>query len=187
MRDFFLLFDLPRRPVIDLSNLNEAFARKNSGNQARQPDDPVVLNEAFRILADPVRRLDHLLALESANLSGRVISPEVEQWFGRVADVLHRFDQIYYQFTQESLHLLKAAKLQLLQDNLAMIEELSVGLNSLHKSLSQQLKDIDAAWPSNRSEALPRLAQLAFNLSFTQKWVNELRERKLRFDELAYE
>jgi hypothetical protein len=183
--DFFSLFDLPRRPLIDLDNLNQAFARKNAGDQLGKPSDPVVLNEAFRVLADPVSRLDHLLALESANLRDRAIGPEVEQWFGRVAQNLHRFDEIYDQLAQESLRLLKATKLQLLQENLAGAEELSSGLNSLRESLTQELQEIDAGWPNNQSEALPRLAQLALDLTFAEKWLNELKERKLRFDELS--
>jgi hypothetical protein len=185
MTDFFLLFGLPRRPLIDLDKLNQTFARKNAGNQSEKQRDPVVLNEAFRVLADPVSRLDHLLTLESANLRDRAIGPEVEQWFGRVAQNLHRFDEIYYQLAQESLRLLRAAKLQLLQENLAGAEELCSGLNSLRESLMQELQEIDEGWPNNRSEALPRLAQLALNLTFTEKWLNELKERKLRFDELS--
>ena len=185
MTDFFLLFGLPRRPLIDLSKLNEAFAQKNTGRGAERHDDPVVLNEAFRVLSDTVSRVDHLLALESANVSERAISSEVEQWFEKVAEAVHRFDPIYNQLSRESLHLLRAAKLQLLQENLIMAEELTSGLNRLHESLMQQLQKIDAGWPNNRGEALPRLAQVALDLTFTQKWINELRERKLRFDELV--
>jgi hypothetical protein len=185
MIDFFLLFDVPRRPLIDLSKLNETFARKNDGGETKRQGDPVVLNEAFRVLSDTVSRLDHLLTLESADLHDRVISPEVEKWFGKVAEILHRFDETYYQLTQETLNLLRAAKLQLLQQNLATIEELSLELSSLHESLLQQLREINDGWPANRLEALPRLAELALNLRFTEKWINELRERKLRFDELV--
>jgi hypothetical protein len=185
MIDFFLLFDVPRRPLIDLSELNETFARKNDGGETKRQGDPVVLNEAFRVLSDTVSRLDHLLTLESADLHDRVISPEVEKWFGKVAEILHRFDETYYQLTQETLNLLRAAKLQLLQQNLATIEELSLELSSLHESLLQQLREINDGWPANRLEALPRLAELALNLRFTEKWINELRERKLRFDELV--
>jgi hypothetical protein len=184
MIDYFLLFDLPRRPRIDLDKLKEAYVRRTARHQ-EEKDDPVVLNEAFRILADPVRRLGHLLALESASLHDRVISPEVERWFGRMAETVHRFDQTYYQLTQESLHLLRAVKLQSMQESLAVIEELTAGLSGLHESLLQQLREIDEGWPNNRSEAIPRLAQLALDLTFTQKWSDELRERKLRFDELG--
>jgi hypothetical protein len=184
MTDYFLLFDLPRRPRIDLDKLKEAYARK-SARHTEEKDDPVVLNEAFRILADPASRLDHLLVLESPNLRDRVVSPEVERWFGKVAESVHRFDQTYYQLTQESLHLLRAVKLQSMQESLAIIEELTVGLSGLHESLLQQLGEIDEGWPNNRSEALPHLAQLALDLTFTQKWTNELRERKVRFDELG--
>lgn len=184
MTDYFLLFDLPRRPRIDLDKLKEAYVRRTARHQ-EEKDDPVVLNEAFRILADPVSRLGHLLALESASLHDRVISPEVERWFGRMAETVHRFDQTYYQLTQESLHLLRAVKLQSMQESLAVIEELTAGLSGLHESLLQQLREIDEGWPNNRSEAIPRLAQLALDLTFTQKWSDELRERKLRFDELG--
>jgi hypothetical protein len=184
MTDYFSLFDLPRRPLLDSGKLNDGFARKNAGDQAAKRGEAVVLNEAFRVLSDTVSRLEHLLALELVSLRGRVISPEVEQWFGKVAEALHRFDAVYYQLAQESLHLLKAAKLQLLQENLAVVEGLSAGLEDLRDSLEQRLRQIDERWPDNRAEALPRLGQLTLDLRFAQKWINELKERKLRFDEL---
>jgi hypothetical protein len=185
MTDFFLLFGLPRRPAIDLEDLKLAFARRNSERRAEKPDDQVVLNEAYRILADPVTRLDHLLSLESAKPTDLLVSGEVEEWFEKVAEVLHRFDQTYYQLTQESLHLLRAAKLHSLRESLLTIQELAGGLGELHQSLLGEVDNISAAWPSNRSNALPRLAQLCLDLKFTQKWLSELRERQLRFDELA--
>jgi hypothetical protein len=184
MIDYFSLFSLPRRPLIDLVKLNDAFARRSAEDHAAQRDEGVLLNEAFRVLSDTGSRLDHLLALEPVNLRDRAISQEVEQWFGKVAEILHRFDEIYYQFAQESLHLLRAAKLQLLQEQLAMVEECSAGLESLRESLEIELRAIDEGWPDNRAEALFRLGQLAVDLKFVEKWINELKERKLRFDEL---
>jgi hypothetical protein len=184
MTDYFSLFNLPRRPLIDLVKLNDGFARRSAENHAARRDEAVVLNGAFRVLSDTVSRLDHLLALEAVNLHDRAISPEVGQWFGKVAEILHRFDEIHYQFTQESLHLLRAAKLRLLQADLAVVEECSAGLESLRESLEQWLREIDEGWPDNRAEALPHLGQLALDLKFVEKWINELKERKLRFDEL---
>ena len=64
------------------------------------------------------------------------------------------------------------------------IEELSAELGGLRESLEQQLREIDGDWMNNRAEALPRLAQLALDLRFVQKWITELKERRLRFDEL---
>ena len=183
MTDFFLLFDLPRRPLVDLNKLNETYARMNTAGQAERSEDPATLNEAFRVLANPVSRLDHLLALESADLRNRVISAEVERWFGKVADVVHRFDELSYQVAQESLHLLRATKLQMLQENLATVDELRTQLNSMQESLLDELREIDSSWQENRP--LQRLGQAALDLRFTQKWINELNERKLRFNELS--
>ena len=50
MTDYFSLFDLPRRPLLDAGKLNDEFARKNAGNQAAKRGEAVVLNEAFRAL-----------------------------------------------------------------------------------------------------------------------------------------
>jgi hypothetical protein len=101
-----------------------------------------------------------------------------------VAEALQRFDEVYYQLAQESLHLLRAAKHQMLQENLATSEELSASLEGLRDSLEHRLRQIDEGWPDNRAEALPRLGQITLDLRFVQKWINELKERKLRFDEL---
>jgi hypothetical protein len=85
---------------------------------------------------------------------------------------------------QESLHLLRAARLQSLREQLASVEELAAGLEGLRDSLEQQLRQIDDGWPDNRAEVLPHLGQLTLDLRFAQKWIDELKERKLRFDEL---
>jgi hypothetical protein len=183
MTDFFSLFGLTRRPLVDLDKLNETYARKNAAGPTEKSENSVTLNEAFRILANPVSRLDHLLALESADLRDRVISPEVERWFGKVADVVHRFDDLYHQVGQESVHLLRATKLQMLQENLATGDEVMTQLNSVRESLLDELREIDSDWQEN--QPLPRLAQVAIDLRFTQKWIDELNERKLRFNELS--
>ena len=183
MTDFFLLFDLPRRPLVDLEKLKEAYARKSAARQSERTEDSATLNEAFRVLTNPVSRLDHLLSLEAADLSDRVIDAEVEQWFGKVADVVHRFDDLYYQVAQESLHLLRATKLHLLQENLTRAGEIMAQLSKIREALLDELQDLDAGWQENRP--LQRLAQLALDLRFTQKWIDELNERRLRFDELS--
>jgi len=76
MTDYFSLFDLPRRPLLDSGKLNDGFARRNAGNQAAKRGEAVVPQRSVRFLSGTVSRLEHLLVLESVSLGGRVISPE---------------------------------------------------------------------------------------------------------------
>jgi len=76
---------------------------------------------------------------------------------------------------KESLHLLRAAKLQLLQENLAVVEELSAGLEGLRDSLEQRLRQsMKVAGQSSRGA--DSLAQLTL-ISGSRKKVDQRVER----------
>ena len=65
MIDFFAVFGLQPRPVIDVALLSDLYASKSKTSHLNRAADGdfATLNEAFRTLSDPVSRVWHLLAL----------------------------------------------------------------------------------------------------------------------------
>ena len=65
MIDFFAVFGLEPRPVIDVGGLGDLFANKSkTSHPDRVADgDFATLNEAFNTLRNPASRIFHLLAL----------------------------------------------------------------------------------------------------------------------------
>jgi curved DNA-binding protein CbpA len=112
MIDFFALFGLEARPVIDTAVLSDLFASKS---KTAHPDraaggDFATLNEAFRTLSDPASRIWHLLALSGDERKLNSASAEVSSWFGPVAAGLQRFDKILQPLSQETSTLLRAMR-----------------------------------------------------------------------------
>jgi DnaJ-domain-containing protein 1 len=182
MIDFFAVFGLQPRPVIDTANLGDLFASKS---KAAHPDhaaggDFATLNEAFRTLRDPVSRILHLLALSGDAPQPKSASAEISAWFGQVASGLQRFDRMFQPLSQETSSLLRAIKIREGQSVLLDLEKSTVGLTSQKEGLLQAIDQIDSRWPIARPEDRDALAQIACDLRFVEKWLAQIGERRLR-------
>ena len=186
MTDFFFVFGLQPRPVIDLAVLKNLFAARS---RTAHPDhsvnaDFVELNEAFRTLSDPVARIGHLLALTGDEIPAATSSSEVSRWFGPVATAIQNFDRAFQPVAQENSALLRAVKIQEMQSTVSELDKISNSLISEIDRVLQKLAEVDAHWPANMTRERPALARIASDLRFLQKWLAQIGERRLRFEEL---
>ena len=81
--DYFIFFHLPRRLNVDIAGLEREFyalSRKlhpdvNAGHDSREREWSLEqssrLNDAYRVLKDPIRRTEYLLKLEGVELEGQ--------------------------------------------------------------------------------------------------------------------
>ena len=186
MTNFFAVFGLPPRPVLDGAQLTDLYANKSkTAHPDRATDsDFATLNEAFRTLSNPVSRLWHLLAIAGVEPQSTTPSPEINGWFGRVAEGLQRFDQKLQPLAQETSSLLRAVKVREVQPAVAELENLSDELTRQKEVLLQATVQIDARWPENLTPDRVLLAQIACDLRFIEKWLAQIAERRLRFQEL---
>jgi hypothetical protein len=187
MIDFFAVFGLQPRPVIDAAVLGDLFANKS---KATHPDraadgDFAGLNEAFRTLGDPASRILHLLALSGDAPQLKAASAEVSAWFGQVAIGLQQFDRMLQPLSQETSSLLRAMKIREGQSLLPDLDKLTEGLTSQKEVLLRAIAQIDSRWPSDRPADRDSLAQIAYDLRFVEKWLAQIGERRLRFQESA--
>ena len=187
MIDFFAVFGLEPRPVIDVDVLGDLFANKSkTSHPDRAADgDFATLNEAFNTLRDPASRILHLLALSGEAPQTKTASDGVRTWFGKVATDLQRFDRMFQPLSQETSSLLRAVKIREAQSILADLGEISEGLTSEKEGLLQAIVQIDARWPNDRAEDRNSLAQIACDLRFLEKWLAQISERRLRLASIA--
>jgi hypothetical protein len=64
------------------------------------------------------------------------------------------------------------------------LEHLSNELTHQKDELLQVTAQIDARWPENLTADRVSLAQIACDLRFIEKWLAQIAERRLRFQEL---
>ena len=186
MTNFFAVFGLQPRPVIDVAQLSDSYANLS---KSLHPDraaggDFATLNQAFQTLTDPATRVWHLLALTGGEPKPTMARAEVNTWFGQVASGLQRFDRMSLPLSQETSSLLRAVKIRDLQPIADDLERLSEGLTIEKGKLLQAMAQIDARWPSDSAADRSLLAQIACDLRFLEKWLAQIAERRLRFQEL---
>jgi DnaJ-domain-containing protein 1 len=188
MIDFFAVFGLEPRPVLDVDVLGDLFANKSkTSHPDRAADgDFATLNEAFNTLRDPASRILHLLALSGEEPKPKAASAGVSVWFGRMATGLQQFDRMFQPLTQETSSLLRAIKIRGAQSTLADLEEISEGITCEKEGLLQAMGEIDARWPSDRPADRDSLAQIACDLRFLEKWLAQINERRLRLASIAF-
>ena len=94
MTDYFALLDQPRKPWIDLNELEEkyhALARASHPDQSKKPTaDFAEVNRAYRVLRDPKQRVEHLLALEGRKIASTTseIPNDLAELFMEVASAM---------------------------------------------------------------------------------------------------
>jgi hypothetical protein len=187
MIDYFALLDLERRPAIDEESLKHAYFRKTEALRLEQAetDDLSSLNMAFRVIANPATRIQHLLKLEFGNPRGGQIEADLGELFGSVVEALQKADQAFGSLTTESSALLRAMAFQKMEKIRDRLNEMDIQLSQRERVFLSQLDQLDALWNENSAECRESLAQIALGLTFVQKWLSEVRERKIRLEELA--
>jgi DnaJ-domain-containing protein 1 len=185
MIDYFALFGLERRPLIDLESLGELYFRRSEQANRGSQGDLATINEAFRTLSNPAARLEYLLRLQFGDLPPRQINPAFGALFGQLANLLARFDNALSKVASQTSPLLRALHFQetaSLQEDLAT---LGAALLEQRTLLVDRINALNEKWPDHASETRDDLAQIALDLTFVDKWQQQLKERNLRLEELA--
>jgi curved DNA-binding protein CbpA len=187
MIDYFAVFGIERRPVIGDEYLREAYFRQSHEfhpDRAGESDFSRI-NAAFRALLNPATRLQHLLKLEFGEAAQGTIDLELGTLFGQIALLLRQADEETKSMAAKDSPLLRALAFQRLGpiwDNLASVER---ELLSVLENLLQEVDALDQQWIVDRTQCRDRLAQAALSLGFVQKWSAEIRERRLKLEELV--
>lgn len=187
MIDYFVLLGIERRPAISEESLKNAYFRKAESLRPDQADAEALsaLNMAFRTISNPATRIQHLLKLEFGDARGGQIEADLGELFGSVVGTLQKVDQELGSLSTESSALLRALAFQRMDGARERLNQTENELSQRECSLLSELRQLDRIWPENPAECRGSLAQTALNLTFVQKWLSEVRERKIRLEELG--
>jgi hypothetical protein len=173
MIDYFAVFGLERRPVVDENALKESYFRKS----AARDSDSSLLNEAFYTILRPVSRIQHLLKLEFGEVRAKQIGSDLEECFTKVAKVLHQADEAIRSFAAQQSPLLRAMAYQRVQPIVSELSQVEADLARRENELLAEIEQLDRRWPERKQDSRDALAQAAFRLAFVQKWSDQLKDR----------
>jgi DnaJ-domain-containing protein 1 len=186
MPDFFSLFNLPRRPSLDVDALKEEFHRQSAALHPDAGGDAARFaqwNTAYQALREPAARLRHLLELEAPALlaASPQIPPAFGEHFMRSASVQQSAGTFLAKYRGVSSPLSRAL---LAGDAAAQTQRLDVVLGELEAAQTtalEELRALDDDWRDHLEE----VARLHAALSYLNKWTVQLRETRLQFDLMA--
>jgi hypothetical protein len=187
MIDSFALLAIERRPAIAEESLKNAYFRKTESLRLHQAEADVLssLNMAFGIVANPATRIQHLLELEFGDARGGQIGSDLGELFGSVAEALQTVDQEFGSLSTESSALFRALAFHRMDGARERLSQTENALLQQERTLLSDLDQLDGLWRESPAQCRKSLAQIALSLRFVQKWLSEVRERKIRLEELA--
>ena len=186
MTDYFSLLDQPRSPWLDPDELKQAFHAKSRELHPDVADASdaafAQVNEAYQVLQDPKRRIQHLLALEGRPLARDTSVPsDIAELFPIVADVTQRAEALVQKVeaatTPLSRSLLKPQLLDLQQrvaETLQRLAELRDAAELTLRQLSGRELQAETEWS--------QLHELYLRFSYLGRWIAQLEEQRVRFD-----
>ncbi|HVF72199.1 MAG TPA: J domain-containing protein [Chthoniobacterales bacterium] len=184
MTDYFAVLGQPRTPWLDPEELREAFHRKTLKAHpdvatAGEPHDFTALNEAYQVLQDPKRRLQHLLELEGTTpAAGQPIPPDLEELFLRIGETTQHANTVVQKMRDTANALSRSLLKPEVMRAEGEVERLREKVETLLDNARLQSRELtrEAAWRSD----VARLSELYLRLSYLGRW-------KAQLDELQFQ
>jgi DnaJ-domain-containing protein 1 len=197
MTDYFSLLNEPRRPWLEPESLKQKFLALSAtvhpdrvhhlgeAERAAAQERSTELNAAYNCLRDPKERLHHLLQLELGALPKDVqrIPSELMDLSLEVGMACREADAFLTEKARVTSPLLQVSFFQRSEEFTDKLQGLRQKVNSLNDRLTEELKQIDAAWQSGaapRNALLPRLEELYRLFSYFARWTAQIQERTVR-------
>lgn len=186
--DYFAFFGLPRKLWIEMGELErrfhqlswklhpDNFVRASERERAMSLDRSAQLNDAYRALADPVRRVEYLLALEGARREGQTKQQAPPELLEEVFEL------------NESLEELRAVRRA--RTDGAQLAELRSRLEAAERAFAGKLREADAelmaaarAWDAalddgageaKRKELMSRMNEILNRRSYLRNLVDSV-------------
>ena len=187
MTDYFALLGQPRAPWLDPAALKEAYHRQTLASHPdtaapERENDFAELNEAYQVLADPKRRLHHLLSLENGAppSADQAIPPELQELFLLIGALTQRANALQEKIRTAS----NALSRSLLKPQIVELEkeagDLRQKVRDLIDAANVQLRETNSAWQDDRPGQVVPLSNLYITFAYLGRWSAQL-------DELAFQ
>ena len=198
MTDYFALFNVPRRPWLEVDALKQAFLVRAAGlhpdklhseGAAARSDAAksfAELNAAYHCLGEPKSRLLHLLQLELGARPEDIqqIPAALADQFAAVAAACRNADGFLAERNRVTSPLLQVQWFERGQAWVEKLNALQHELNSLHGQFLDQLKTLDEKWMRrdavDRPQLLAEAEQLYRQFGYFNRWNQQIQERVAR-------
>jgi DnaJ-domain-containing protein 1 len=197
MTDYFTLLNEPRRPWLEPESLKEKFLTLSAtvhpdrahhlgdAERAAAQERYTELNAAYNCLREPKERLRHLLELELGPLPKDVqrIPSALMDLSLEVGKACREADAFLAEKARATSPLLQVSFFQRGEEFTDNLQALRQKVNALNDRLTDELKQIDAAWQSGaepRKPLLPRLQELHGLFGYFARWTAQIQERTVR-------
>jgi curved DNA-binding protein CbpA len=188
MIDYFALLDQPHAPWLDPDKLKNTYHQKtlqaHPDAQTSRPGADATdatftsLNEAYQVLQDPKRRLQHLLSLSGAAPSStdQTVPKQLHDLFPEVGALTQRANLLLETIRATS----NALSRSLLKPQILEVQneakEVRERIQNLSDASLAELRQINAAWAKNRAEQIEGLSNLYFAFAYLTRWSTQLDE-----------
>lgn len=202
MVDYFLLFDEPRRPWLDLEQLRAKYLAHSSDahpDRIHNASEEIKhranqrfaeINAAYNCLREPKDRLHHLLELELGTKLKDVerVPGNLVDLFFEIAQSLRQTDKFIATIPKASSALLKV---QWAEKGIEHLEQLNIhqqSIDSLRRQMLDELKAMNCQWekastmePAERKGSLPleRTEQICRAFGYFDRWSQQIQTRIL--------
>ena len=196
MTDYFALLHEPRRPWLEPESLKQKFLAlsatvhpdrvHNLGEKERAAAQEryTELNAAYNCLREPKDRLHHLLQLELGALPKDIqrIPSDLMDLSLEIGQGCREADTFLAEKAKATSPLLQVKFFERGQELAEKLQPLRQRVNTLTERLNEELKEIDAAWPSadSRAAKLARLEEIYRLFSYFSRWSAQIQERLVR-------
>jgi curved DNA-binding protein CbpA len=187
MTDFFALFAQPRQPWLEPNILKEKHHELTRRGHPDVRGKDVSgkfeeINEAYRILAEPKLRIQHLLQLEgkASPTKDRSIPSDLQELFLQIGTLCQMSQRIFAQIGEDSAVLARSlAKSDLLQFQ-KQTEQLLEQLSRSYDECLGELRSSNEIWNKKQHEAVSQLQRLHDRMAYLSRWIAQLKEMKLQ-------
>jgi DNA repair ATPase RecN len=173
MTDYFALLQQPRKPWLDAEQLKQKYHQLA---REKHPE-PAMLNEAYRVLADPKLRLHHLLSLEGAPAStaGQPVPDQFANFFIEIGALVTDVDRVIGETTAANSALSKSLLKTSILEQQRRVHDVLTRVRDLHDKALNDLRAID-----NPQQNLPQIENAYHQLAYLTRWKDLLEERNFR-------
>jgi curved DNA-binding protein CbpA len=185
--DAFDLLGQPRAPWLDQEKLKAAYRAKTlqSHPDVYTDDSSQVesafanVNEAFQILQNPKRRLQHLLNLEgySSETTGSSIPKELEQLFPTTISVIQNAACTLKKFQSATNSLSQALLKPELLEARTNAEKHLATISQLSGNEIEKLRGLNTEWFRDPPRVVGKLSEIYFQLTYLTRWQMQLEEK----------